>query len=183
MQKMTKKISKNSAREFGLKSRRELSFILRKIKSLKIQRKIIKSLEFKKASKIALYFPLKTEVSTKHIIKSALRKGKVVALPTISDNKMHMVQITSLSNMEFKKNFMQPKLGTQITKDEIDLVIAPVVAFDKQRNRIGFGKGHYDKFLVGYDGNKIGIAFSCQEVQNIDAQEYDIRMDKIVTEK
>lgn len=180
---MTKKTNKDLAREFGLKSRRELSYILRKIKSLKIQRKIIKSPEFKKATTVALYFPLKTEVSTKHVIKSALRKGKTVALPTIADQKMHMVKITSLANMEFKKHFLQPKLGTEIRKDEIDLIIVPMVSFDKQKNRIGFGKGHYDKFLNGYNGKKIGIAFSCQEYTHIEAESFDIKMDRIITEK
>ena len=66
---------------------------------------------------------------------------------------------------------------------DIDAVIVPMCAFDKKLNRLGFGKGYYDKFLKDKKSLKIGVAFSCQETVDIVTKDTDVKMDYIVTEK
>ncbi len=65
----------------------------------------------------------------------------------------------------------------------IDAVIVPMCAFDKKMNRLGFGKGYYDRFLSNKNVLKIGVAFSCQETDEIITKETDVKMDYIITEK
>ena len=69
-------------------------------------------------------------------------------------------------------------------KNDIDLVIVPGVCFDKEKNRIGFGKGYYDRFLQNANINTIGICFEEQIVENrIPITEYDVKIKKIITDK
>ena len=80
-----------------------------------------------------------------------------------------------------KYNIPEPD-GTEFN-GQIDAVIVPMCAFDKNNNRLGFGKGYYDRFLKGKNCLKIGVAFSLQEVGQIETKLTDIPMDIIVTEK
>ncbi len=57
-----------------------------------------------------------------------------------------------------------------------------MVGFDERLNRIGYGKGFYDKYLSDYKGLKIGLAFSTQKYHHLPTDQYDIKMDIIVTE-
>ena len=67
--------------------------------------------------------------------------------------------------------------------NEIDVVIVPGVAFDKSGTRIGFGKGCYDRFLKQISSVKIGFCYEFQICDKIIADEHDINMDYLVTEK
>ena len=65
-----------------------------------------------------------------------------------------------------------------------DLVIVPLVAFDRQGNRLGYGGGYYDRFLAGNSyGQAIGLAYSFQEVESLPVEEHDQKLDLIITEK
>lgn len=65
-----------------------------------------------------------------------------------------------------------------------DLVIVPVVGFDRSGNRLGYGGGYYDKFLARNNcGQSVGLVYSFQEVENLPAEDHDQKLDLIVTEK
>jgi 5-formyltetrahydrofolate cyclo-ligase len=65
----------------------------------------------------------------------------------------------------------------------IRLVVVPLIAFDSRGFRLGYGAGYYDRFLSRHpDMKKIGVAFACQEVETVPADENDVPMDIIVTE-
>ena len=68
-------------------------------------------------------------------------------------------------------------------KADIDIVIVPGVAFDKKYNRMGYGKGYYDRFLKDMTALKIGVCHSFQLVDEIPSEPHDIKMDMIVTER
>lgn len=77
-------------------------------------------------------------------------------------------------------------IGHEIPADpkEINVVIVPMIAFDSAGHRLGYGAGYYDRFLSRNPHmKKIGVAFSCQEVDSIPADKNDICMDFVVTEK
>ncbi len=73
----------------------------------------------------------------------------------------------------------------EIPKNKVyDLIIVPVVGFDRTGNRLGYGGGYYDKFLARNKCRQtIGLAYSFQEVENIPAEEHDQKLDLIITEK
>ena len=68
--------------------------------------------------------------------------------------------------------------------ENIDVIVCPVVAFDKHNNRLGYGGGYYDRYLprLMSDTIKIGVAFSCQEVEEVPTAEFDVPLDVVVTE-
>ena len=70
-----------------------------------------------------------------------------------------------------------------IEPNRIELSLIPLVGFDRQLNRLGRGKGFYDKFLAGLPTKKIALAYSIQEAPFVDTDAYDIKVDKIITEK
>ena len=67
--------------------------------------------------------------------------------------------------------------------DALEVVCVPGIAYDTQGNRIGYGKGYYDKFLKWRPATKIGIAFDVQIVDQLPDEKHDITMDVIITEK
>jgi len=67
--------------------------------------------------------------------------------------------------------------------EEVKAVVIPMLAFDRQGNRLGYGAGYYDRFLCAHpEIPRIGLAFSCQEFPSVPSDEHDIRMNLIVTE-
>lgn len=76
----------------------------------------------------------------------------------------------------------EPKAAIEVKKDQIDVMIIPMVVFDEQKNRMGHGKGFYDRYLKHYKGLKIGVAFECQKAQSLIVQPHDVAMDLIITE-
>jgi 5-formyltetrahydrofolate cyclo-ligase len=64
---------------------------------------------------------------------------------------------------------------------KIDLVIAPGIAFDKNKSRLGRGKGYYDRFFINKRIVKIGVGFDFQLLESIPVNQFDIKMDKIIT--
>jgi len=68
------------------------------------------------------------------------------------------------------------------TKDELDLIIVPGVAFDRAGGRVGRGGGFYDRLLPQYSALRAGICFDFQYLEAVPAEEHDIRMDWVVTD-
>lgn len=162
-------------------------------KSKLIQRYLFSVAEYKNSSFVMFYVSMKREVATLDAIKTALAKNKKVAVPLIlkSKNIMTPCEIKNLTDLkpgpfgilQPSEEKIQPspcaqKLGS------IDLIIVPGMAFDRKGNRVGKGKGFYDKFLKLIDATipKIALAFSCQIVEQIPTTKNDIAVNKIITE-
>lgn len=107
-------------------------------------------------------------------------RAKTIILPTIRNEKI--VPVKKCDNTTIGKYNIYEPIGEEYT-DKIDVFIVPMCAFDKKLIRAGFGKGYYDKFLADKKGLKIGVAFSCQEVEQIFKKSTDVCMDMIITEK
>ena len=154
-------------------------------KSLEILRKITSLEEYKKSKVIALYYSLSSEVDTINLINYSLENKKIVLLPKVLGEDMVFYEIKSLDGLK-KSSFgvMEAENGIEYNKELIDLVIVPGVCFDKHLNRIGFGKGYYDKYLEGYNGLTIGICFEEQmSEENIEVDKNDVQLKYIITEK
>ena len=123
----------------------------KKEKSAIIIDKIINNKTFINSKIIAIYKNLKNEVNTDELIEYSLKNNKIVVLPRVEDNELKFYRIFSL-NDKFEKS----KFGVEepikdkrylVDKNSIDLVIVPGLCFDMKNNRLGYGKGYYDRFL------------------------------------
>ncbi len=151
------------------------------IKSSIIKNKVINTIEYQNSKVIALYKNLGSEVKTNELIDYALNDNKIVVLPKVIGNTLVFYKTDNKSFTKSKYNIYEP-IETDIV-DNIDLFIVPGICFDKYKNRLGFGKGYYDRALKT-NSKKIGICFEEQIYENrIKVDPFDIRMDKIITDK
>lgn len=157
-------------------------------KSLAIKRRLFASPEFRRANVIMFYVSKDGEVETRPMIETALVRGKTVLVPAIKVRKSKMVvsEITD-PNKDLVKGpygIHQPKAHKKIYHPRsVDLAIVPGLAFDGKGNRLGRGKGYYDKFLAGLrrDTPKIGLAFKFQVVRRLPALSHDQPVTKVLT--
>ena len=156
-------------------------------KSEIISEKIQEQIEYKNTKIIALYKNLKSEVSTEKLIEDSINLGKCVALPKVVNNELKFYKIKSLKEKFIKSNFgVEEPIENEINyinQKDIGLIIVPGICFDKEKNRLGLGKGYYDRYLQNENINTIGICFEEQIVENIiPTTEYDVAMKKIITD-
>ncbi len=137
--------------------------------------------EIKTYNNFFVYNSFKGEVDTKKIISLLKENGKVVAFPITVDNTMVAGVPTSTENVLDNFGISIPK--QYLVLDDIDVAIVPLIATDKNKNRLGFGKGFYDKFLSKHTCIKIGICYEFQIVENLQVNDWDVPLDIIVTEK
>jgi len=155
-----------------------------------IKRKLLKLPEFREAKKIMIYLHFGNEVKTSGIIKECILQGKEVFIP-INDfekNEFYISKFPGYDNLERDK-FGIPSPKKELIKAEdpskLDMIIAPGVAFDLEGNRIGFGRGFFDKFISSLEEKVlvIGLCFDFQLLDSIPADKNDIPMNEIITEK
>ena len=154
-------------------------------KSLVINQKVISSQYFKQSNIIGLYVNISSEVDTSLLINICL-KDKVLALPRVNGDTMDFYLINSINDLkEGSFHILEPKDYCQkIDVNDLDLVIVPGIVFDHDNYRIGYGKGYYDKYFVsGFQGYKLGLAFSFQYVDHIERDEYDQKLDEVITDE
>lgn len=150
----------------------------------------LQSLSDIKTSKAILsYMPKGNEVDIKPLNQWILDQGKILCLPrVISQTEMEVRVITNVNNGLKKSSYciFEPTDSHELIDiGNIDLILVPGVAFDKSGNRMGHGKGYYDRFLARCKDSTtfIGIAYSFQVFDTILSDQYDVKMDRIITEK
>ncbi len=153
----------------------------KKKKSTIIVDKILNLDFYKKSNVIALYNSLPNEVDISYLIDKSLN-NKIVLLPRVNNDILEFIIINKDTKyIKSSFNVLEP-IGT-IYHDKIDLIIVPGVSFDKKLNRLGYGKGFYDKYLSNNNSYKVGVCFSNQIVNELPSCEHDIKMDMVITEK
>lgn len=153
-------------------------------KSRRISEKVVTHPFFLESDVIYCYVDYRNEAGTESIIKRAWKLHKKVAVPKVEGEEMNFYYISDFSDLkEGYRQIREPETGCP-AKAAQALVIMPGVAFDRKRNRIGYGKGFYDKFLDKHLSYKtIAIGFECQIVDEIETDSYDYRPDILITEE
>ena len=154
---------------------------------LDFSEKIWKRLEetelFRQASCIALYYSIPGEVQTAGLLEKWFDK-KQLLLPLVVGDDLRLLPYKgydSLTPGAF--GILEPKdTETTIPESDVDLIIVPGVAFDHQLNRMGRGKGYYDRLLSTLQAPKIGICFDFQLQESVPVEPFDKKMDMIITE-
>lgn len=139
-------------------------------------------------SPVMVYVSKPPEVETHRFIQSLLERGTEVVVPIIQarDCSLRLSYLRDLSSLKVSTFSVPEPIGAEIPAraEDIPVVVVPVIAFDRTGHRLGYGAGYYDRFLEKNPHLKrIAVAFSCQEVDDLPADEHDMRMDLIVTEK
>lgn len=182
---MKKEFRKNVIR---LRKEKKLDFIMEN--SEIITNKLLQMDCVKNAKTIMLYLDFNNEVATDSLINKLISQGKIVTSPITlkEERKLIPSQITDLKNgIQYGAyNIREPKpeCSPVVNVNELDLVIVPAVAYDKDCYRLGYGGGFYDRFLENLreDAITIGIAFDLQIFDSVPKEAHDAQLDYIVTE-
>ncbi len=139
------------------------------------------SLEFlTKKTNFFIYNSIKNEVDTTLIIDHLKAQNKVISYPVIDgENLISAVPKTK----EFERGsfgVLEPKNYTVM--ESVEVAIVPLLLCDKNKNRVGYGKGFYDRFLKDKNLIKIGLAYDFQVVDCLNPNPWDVALDYIVTE-
>jgi 5-formyltetrahydrofolate cyclo-ligase len=154
-------------------------------KSCLICRRLLEVIE--STDTVMIYASKPLEVNTKSLIGDLISRGKTIVVPIIEkDTKTLRLSYIRDPDVLQESTFQVPEpVGRELPAhaSNIKAVIIPMLAFDKKGNRLGYGAGYYDRFLSLHPHiTRIGIAFSCQEVEEIPADATDAGMDIIVTD-
>ncbi|GAA4275901.1 5-formyltetrahydrofolate cyclo-ligase [Aquimarina mytili] len=126
------------------------------------------------------------EINTEYILQILQGKDKNVIIPksNFENNTLEHILLTDTTKLKINSwGIPEPTEGISIPEDKIEVVFVPLLAFDLQGNRIGYGKGFYDKFLSKCDPEtiKIGLSLFPAETQIKEVLPTDIRLDLCVT--
>ena len=150
--------------------------------------KFINFLEKKKIRNkiIGGYYPYNYEIDILDILSKLEKKNYHISLPKIEKNSKMNFYSWSFKEPLFINNYGIPE---PIPKKKVypEILLIPLTGFDNKLNRLGYGGGFYDRYLAKLENSKkilkIGVGFSMQKVSKIPTNQYDIRLDNIITEK
>lgn len=181
---------KGECRKEGLRRRAGLDAVTRRKAEGRILRIILHSPFYREADTLFCYVSYKDEVDTRKLIEAALKDGKRVCCPKVENDgrSMAFYGIDSLEELTEGFHGIWEPVGTghPCFPAKGGLVIMPGCAFDRNRRRLGYGGGFYDRFLAGYEeagAVKAAVCFSCQILPYLPEEETDIRPDWLITEE
>ena len=136
---------------------------------------------------IGIYHPIKSEISPLKLIKICKNLSIKISLPIICENKCELI----FSKFNQQESLFKNKYGIyepiNLIKVTPNVIFVPMLGFDKNLNRLGYGKGYYDRTISKLRKSKkifvIGLAYDNQMVQNIPFENHDEKMDIILTDK
>ncbi len=176
---------KNKLRRDLLKKRRDLSPSVSQEKSSLILKVLLSEKAFIDASSVALYFPVNGEVDTREIFKKCIDLEKKVFFPKTRGSNLVFLRTRNVEEL-IPGAFAipePPEDAERARSDELDLVLVPGVAFDLSGNRIGYGKGFYDRFLKDIPRRaRFGLAYRFQVLKSVPSHETDAKAGLIITE-
>ncbi len=154
--------------------------------SVAIQERLLGLDEFRRARLVHAYVGAKAnEVRTDRILAETLRTGRRLAVPRVEGDRLAHHEIRSTAELVPSRfGLLEPDRSAPVVDPrEIDLVVVPGLAFDRAGNRLGFGKGYYDGFLRDVRAPKAALLYSLQLLDEVPADENDVPVDLLVTEK
>ncbi len=133
------------------------------------------------AQSVAIYLAFNNEAD----VSSLLNTDKLIYLPSIKGNQMQFHLHTQQTVFEtLSYGLKQPQYDPLLAPAKIDLYLMPLLAFDPAGNRLGMGGGFYDRYFAQqHNGERAGIAFSCQLVEQLPTDPWDVKLQHIFTEQ
>lgn len=179
---------KPTVRSRHLAMRRSLQPEERKRLSKLIIERTLDTDEFRSADVVHSYAAIDKngEVSTDGLISACLKHGKKVIVPKMKSNgELSHHSINSLDSLKTNEwGVPEPEFENEASLQDGILIIVPMVASDFKLNRLGYGKGYYDRFLSKLQSTKIGLSYSFNLCWNIlPTEDFDIQMNVVVTDR
>lgn len=188
-------LARNQLRQELRNKRRSLSPKQQAEAAINLLKNILKSPLYLKAKHLAVYLPSDGEMDLQPLIQQSWAMGKKVYLPVTKPNKsreLWFVEYTPQTELianRFKILEPDANKNHKLPAHLLDIVFVPLVGFDEQGNRLGMGGGFYDTtFAFKKEKPKskpvlAGVAHECQRVESIDVEEWDVKLDMLITEK
>lgn len=140
-----------------------------------------KTAAFLMADRILMYHSLPDELST-HRFLSKWSGRKHFYLPRVNGVNLDILPYNE-SRLELGAFHIEEPTGEDtVEADEIELIVVPAVAYDRRGNRLGRGKGFYDRLLKTSRATKIGVGYEFQLVDELPVEEHDVPMDMVITQ-
>ena len=187
--KSTQQTFRHQLRQQIRKTRANLTALQQQQAEDSITQQALALIEARNAQHIALYVSFDGEISTEKLIKILWMQGKQVYLPVLHPfNPNHLLFLRYLPETPMLKNkfgIWEPKLNVQnvLPLKELDILFTPLVAFDKQGNRLGMGGGFYDLTLQNWQNASfipVGLTHQCQQVEQLPTEVWDVPLHQIL---
>ena len=164
-------------------AKKAISFEEKVLRSAPIMAKLEGLDVFRNAKTVLLYWSMADEVHTHPTVRRYCDK-KTILLPCVDGDNLLLRQYTGPECMHAGEQFgIDEPTGPVFTAlDDIDIIVVPGVAFDSKGNRMGRGRGFYDRLLATVHAYKIGVAFNFQLFDSIPLDPHDIPMDLVISE-
>ncbi len=185
-------MEKKELRSRYLYERNCLSARERKEKSAEIWRLLKEETVYQNAGILLVYMDYRSEVMTTEVVKELLATGeKRIFAPKVEGMEIRFYEVREMGDLsEGYQGILEPEKSAdrlftaQRAENEKALILVPGAVFDRERGRMGYGKGFYDRYLAAFPAlYSAALAFSCQIAKKVPIEPHDRKPDMIVTEK
>ena len=136
---------------------------------------------------VAVYLPIGSEIDPRPLMNRLTAAGAKLALPCVQGDGSMVYRAYTRGDMLEQRPFGLLEPNPEVPEVQPTLVLTPLLAFDRNGNRLGYGKGHYDRALTRLrEQGRVfvcGLAFFGQEVEDVPAETHDVPLDWVMTER
>lgn len=157
-----------------------ISFVEREKRATALLRAVWEQPAFEQAQNVLLFWPLPDEINTIPLIEHAYAVGKTIFLPVVVGDDLVIKPYTPMAMKPGAFGILEPQ-GDPVSPVQLDLIIVPGVAFDAAGNRMGRGKGFYDRLLAGTSATTIGVCYAEQYYLSIPTEPHDVPLNDVIT--
>ncbi|CAN5441224.1 5-formyltetrahydrofolate cyclo-ligase [soil metagenome] len=185
--------NKQELRERVLQRRQDITDDDRSLWNMIIFERAHKLRPFQMARRVHLYRSFGTEVESNHFFDYAWGIGKEVYVPVMRQGTAELAHVRVDRDTKWHRGAFgveEPVVESEMLVESTDerwnaecAIVVPVVGFDLHCHRLGYGKGFYDRFLATTTAVSIGLAFECQKLQHVAAEDHDVPLTCVVTEQ
>lgn len=175
-------ISQKKLLRLSMKEKRALLFQQDPEAGHKLTILFFKFFELSSSLIIGGYWPIGSELDIRPLLKKLMTLGHQCALPCVTPQGLEFHLWTDLIGLT-KGTFQtpEPPLSSELVIP--DVLLVPLLSFDKRGHRLGYGQGHFDRYLHKHPILTIGIGFKGQEIETVPTQSHDFSLDYILTEQ
>jgi 5-formyltetrahydrofolate cyclo-ligase len=151
-----------------------------------VTRRLFALPEMASAGTVLLFYSFGSEVATREMAERVWTEGKRLLLPYVDGAAMEAAAVHAGDELvRAPYGAREPAVHRPVDPEEVDVVVAPGLAFDRQGHRLGYGGGYYDRYLARLrpDAVRVGIGFAVQLVDQVPAGPADQRVDLVVTDR
>jgi len=177
---------KGELRKKMIEIRNNIEINKKKQKDEKIAMKFLEFLEKNSFKSVLLYASFGSEVDTWRIFERCKKLSIKTAFPKVNEMKkaLDLYWVESLKELsKGYKSILEPKTEKKAYLNDIEVILVPGLAFDKNCFRLGYGGGYYDKLLSEKTGLAVGLAYEEQIISELPIEKHDKKLDFIITDE